>query len=81
MLYSQHLLARFHIRLREQVIDLTSYHGLDQIRIGDPVHIIGSDILRITENSTREARRYISSKRWEMKIMETPSSLNLSTSV
>ena len=49
MFNTKHLISQLNLRLREQIIDLTSNHCLDQICVCDPVYIIGSDILRITE--------------------------------
>ena len=49
MFDTKHLISQLNLRLREQIIDLTSNHCLDQICVCDPVYIIGSDILRITE--------------------------------
>ena len=45
----QHLCSDLDLRFREQIFDLTSDHGFDQICIRDSVYIISSDILRITE--------------------------------
>ena len=49
MFDTEHLISKLHFRLREQIIDLTSNHCLDQICVCDPVYIVGSDILGITE--------------------------------
>ena len=49
-LYSEHLIPKLYIRLREQITDLTSNHRFDQICICDSVYIIRSDILGISEN-------------------------------
>ena len=50
MLDTDHFLTDLNFRFREQIVDLTAYHGFDQIRIGDPVYIICSDVLGISEN-------------------------------
>ena len=46
----QHLLADLHHRLGEQVVDLATHHGLDEVGVGDLVHVVGADVLGIAEH-------------------------------
>ena len=45
MFDTKHLISQLNLRLREQIIDLTSNHCFDQICVCDSVYIVGSDIL------------------------------------
>ena len=49
MFDTEHLISKLHFRFREQIIDLTANHCLDQICVCDSIYIIGSDVLGITE--------------------------------
>ena len=47
--HPEHFFSELYLRFREKIFDLTAYHSFDQIRIGNAIHIIGTNILRITE--------------------------------
>ena len=49
-LYLQHFPADLYLRLGEKVVDLAAHHGLDQVGVGDFIHVIGADILGIAEH-------------------------------
>ena len=49
MFDTEHLISKLHFRFREQIVNLTTNHCLDQICVCDSIYIIGSNVLGITE--------------------------------
>ena len=48
--HPQDLRAGLHLGLGEQLVDLPAHHGLDEVGVGDAVHIVGADVVGIPEH-------------------------------